>query len=314
MNIFVAGATGVIGTALMPRLQQAGHQITALTRNAQRAKQLDALGITPVIGDVFAREQLMDLVGNAKPDIVIHQLTSIPERMNPKRILNSLGPTNRLRTEGTQNLMAAAKSAGTHTFLAQSIGTYYTPNSPIPATEEDLLYTDAPASYREIIDALVQLEQTTLATPGINGIVMRYGYFYGPGTIYAPDGTFTEDVRKRKIPIIGKGTGIFSFIHVNDAADATVLALQAGEPGIYNIVDDEPAPLCEWLPTFAHLADAPIPQRVPKWIGRLAAGPFGLFYMTEQRGASNQKAKKKLGWQPSYRSWREGFSALLGKV
>lgn len=313
MNIFIAGATGVIGKALVPRLQQDGHHITALTRNAERAEQLGALGITPVFGDVFARQELIDAVTSAKPDVVIHQLTSIPDRMEPKRILKSLGATNRLRIEGTDNLMAAAQSAGAHTFLAQSIATYYTPSHRSPAEEETALYTDAPASWREIIDALVHLERVTLETAGINGIVMRYGYFYGPGTIYAADGTFTADVRARKVPVIGKGNGIFSFIHVDDAASATVAALNYGKPGIFNIVDDEPAPLSEWLPVFAQLTNAPKPPRVPKFIGRLAAGPFGLFYMTEQRGASNRRAKNVLGWQPCYRSWREGFATLLAK-
>jgi nucleoside-diphosphate-sugar epimerase len=250
-------------------------------------------------------------VAAAKPEVVIHQLTNLPHRLDPRQIKQALAQTNRLRAEGTQILMDAAKAAGARRFIAQSISSYYTPGNPWPAAEEEPLYHEAPAAFSEIVHALEKLDHIVLNTPNVEGIVLRYGYFYGPGTAYAPDGTLAEDVRRRRVPILGDGGGVFSLIHVEDAAAATILALNHGEPSIYNIVDDEPAPLRERLPLYAELLGAPRPMRVPKFIGRLAAGRFGVFFMTEQRGASNKKAKQQLGWRPTYPSWREGFRAEL---
>ena len=311
MKIFIAGATGVIGRALVPMLQKSGHTITAITRTPGHAAALQAMGVAPVICDVFDRQKLQSVLVDASPDAVIHQLTALPDRIDPRKIQQVLAPTNRLRTEGTQILMDAAKAAGVRKFIAQSVSFYYAPTSAQPATECDPLYIDAPAAFVDAVQALSELERITLETASVDGIVLRYGYLYGSGTVYAPDGTFTADVRNRKIPIIGNGNGIFSFIHVEDAAAATVLALHQGKPGIYNIVDDNPTPLHEWLPIYAKLAKAQVPRHIPKWLGRVAAGPFAIYYMTKQRGASNQKAKKELGWQPAYPDWREGFEAVL---
>ncbi|MCL4297302.1 MAG: NAD(P)-dependent oxidoreductase [Anaerolineae bacterium] len=311
MKIFIAGATGAIGRHLLPRLTQAGHEVTAITRSDDRVKQIRAAGAKPIVCDVFDQDKLKQAVLAAEPEVMIHQLTSLPERIDPRRIKQALAQTNRLRTEGTQILMDAARSAGVRRFIAQSVSFYYAPSSTLPATEDEPLYNDAPAAFADVVYAVDNLEHTVLNTPGLDGIILRYGYFYGPGTGFAADGAFAEDVRQRHVPIIGDGGGVFSFIHVEDAAAATVLALDHGQPGRYNIVDDEPVPLQEWLPVYAELLDAPRPLRLPKFIGRLAAGRFGVYFMTEQRGASNQKAKQQLRWRPVYASWRDGFQAEL---
>jgi nucleoside-diphosphate-sugar epimerase len=309
MKIFIAGATGVIGRQLLPRLTRAGHEVTAITRSQNRVAQIRADGARPVVVDVFDRDQLTQAVVAAGPEIMIHQLTNLPRHIDPRHINQALAPTNKLRTEGTQILMEAAQAAGVRRFIAQSIASYYTPGDSAPATEAEPLYKDAPAAFAEVVQAIDSLEHTVLNTPGVEGIVLRYGYFYGPGTAFAADGAFAEDVRRRRIPIMGDGGGVFSLIHLEDAAAATVLALDHGRPGLYNIVDDEPSPLREWLPVYAELLHAPRPMRVPKFVGRLAAGRFGVYYMTEQRGASNLKAKQQLGWQPVYASWRDGWRA-----
>lgn len=314
MRIFLAGATGAIGRRLLPRLIEGGHEVTALTRSEGRAAHLRAAGARPVVADVFDREALLAAVETARPEAVIHQLTSIPARMNPRRIRQELAPTNRLRTEGTQVLMDAAQAAGARRFIAQSVSFYYAPGAAVPATEEEPLYHDAPAAFAELVHATEALEDTVLSTPGVEGMVLRYGYFYGPGTAYAAEGSMTTDVARGRLPLLGDGGGVFSFIHVDDAAAATVLALDRGTPGIYNIVDDEPAPLRVWLPYLAALLDAPRPKRLPTFIGRLGAGRYGVYFMTEQRGASNQKARHALGWAPRYASWREGFAATLARA
>ena len=311
MRIFVAGATGVIGRSLLPRLTHAGHEVTAMTRMLDRVEQIRASGAKPVVCDVFDRDKVKQAMISAKPEVVIHQLTNLPPRIDPRQAVRSMAATNRLRSEGTRILMDAALAAGARRFIAQSISTYYAPGTNVPANEDEPLYMQAPPQVAPIVHAIADLERTVLRTPGIEGIVLRYGYFYGPGTVHAADGTLTEDVRRRRIPIIGNGNGVFSFVHVEDAAAATTLVLDHGEAGIYNIVDDEPARLREWLPIFAELLGAPRPMQVPKWVGRLAAGRFGIYWATEQRGASNRKARQQLGWRPMYSSWREGFQAEL---
>ncbi|MCC7448886.1 MAG: NAD(P)-dependent oxidoreductase [Anaerolineae bacterium] len=311
MNIFVAGATGVIGRQLLPRLIEAGYTVTAITRSPDRAVQIRAAGALPVVCNVFDRDRLQKAVLDARPEVVIHELTDIPQHVDARHVSRDFARTNRLRTEGTQILMQAAQAAGARRFLAQSIATYYMPNSALLAAEDVPLYHDAPSAFAGIVQAIDSLEKTVLNAPSIDGIVLRYGYLYGPGTAYAADGSFTDDVCHRRIPIIGGGGAVFSFIHVADAAAATVLAMNRGEPGIYNVVDDEPAPLREWLPIYAELCGAPRPVQVPKFVGQLAAGRFGVYFMTEQRGASNAKAKQAFAWQPKYSSWRDGFRVEL---
>lgn len=310
MKIFVAGATGVIGRQLLPRLIEVGHEATAMTRSDDSAKKLRVKGAKAVVCNVFDRQKLTSVMVTAQPDVVIHQLTALPERIDPRTVSRDLVATNRVRTEGTRNLIEAAKAAGVKRFIAQGFSPYYAPTSSSPATEDEPLYTDAHASFVNIINALHNLEEQVLNIPEMEGIVLRYGFFYGPGSAYNVDGTFAEDVLNRKVPIIGNGAGTFSFVHVADAAEATVLAITKGTSGIYNIADDDPAPITEWLPIYAKLIDAPNPMRLPKFIGRLAAGRFAIFFMTQQRGASNQKAKQLLGWKPMYASWRDGFKEV----
>jgi len=309
MKVFLAGATGAIGRPLTKQLVAANHEVVALTRSDKQATHLQRQGATPVVGDVFDAENLQQQVKAAKPDAVIHQMTALPKRIDPRKIKSQLADTNRLRTEGTKNLFDAALAAGARRFIAQSIAFAYNADGDGLKSEESPLYERPPAAFRAVIDAIRCLEQTTLSSNQLTGIVLRYGFFYGPGTAYASDGSFAEDVRRRRVPIAGKGTGVFSFVHVEDAVAATVAALQRGDRGIYNIVDDEPAPAAEWLPFYAEKLKAPRPMKVPRWVARLLAGSYAIYLMCDQRGATNEKAKVQLGWSPSRPSWRVGFEA-----
>ena len=307
MRVFLAGATGVIGRPLTSHLLAANHEVVAMTRSDRRAADLQHPGVTPVSCDVFDRENLRRCVEAAQPDIVIRQLTALPKRIDPRKIKTQLIETNRLRTEGTRNLFDASLAAGAQRFIAQSIAFAYSPDGEALKTEDCALHDKPPASFGDVIGAVRSLEETTLGSADLPGVVVRYGFFYGPGTVYASDGSFAEDVRRRRVPIVGNGTGVFSFVHVEDAAAATVAALEHGEPGIFNIVDDEPAPVTDWLPVYAETLGARPPRRVPRWIARLLAGPYATYLMCDQRGAANAKAKRLLGWSPQYPTWRSGF-------
>ena len=309
MRIFVAGASGVIGRPLTEQLIAAGHEVVGITRSEQRAEGLRAAGATPVLGDVFDPGGLRRHLESARPDVVIHQLTALPKRIDPRKIETKLAATNRLRTEGTKNLFDAALAAGAKRFIAQSIAFAYDPRGEGLNTEESALHQSPHASFAETIAAVRSLEETTLSHGDLPGLALRYGFFYGPGTVYAQDGSFAEDVRRRRIPIIGNGGGVYSFVHVEDAATATVAALDRGAPGIYNIVDDEPAAVLDWLPVYAESLGARRPRRVPRWLARMLAGPYAVYLFCEQRGASNAKAKRLLGWEPKHPSWRAGANA-----
>jgi nucleoside-diphosphate-sugar epimerase len=313
MNVFIAGASGAIGRPLVNRLLAEGHTITALTRSETNAQELRRKGANTVVADVFDREKLTQAMLSARPAVVINQLTSIPSQIDVRHVLREFAQTNRLRIEGTQILMEAAQKAGAKQFIAQSFAAYYTPHKTGLATEDQALYLDAPSAFAEIVQAIGSLENTVLSASNIVGTVLRYGHFYGPGTAYASDGSLAEVIRQRQMPIIGKGSAVFSFIHVEDAAEATVLAMRQQAAGIYNIVDDDPASLPEWVAVYANLLNAPHPFHIPNWIGHLAAGRFAVHFMNEQRGVSNLKAKQVLGWQPRYASWREGFPMELGQ-
>ena len=310
MRIFVAGASGAIGRPLVRQLVAAGHEVTGMTRREERAEEIRAAGAKAVVCDVFDVPALELAVKEAAPEAVIHELTALPPKFSPKP--EYLAPTNRLRSEGTRNLVAAARAAGARRILAESVAFLYAPVGDWVKDEEELLAVGAPGSFGGAVDALGDLERQVGSGEGFEGIVLRYGWFYGPGTYFASDGSQTEDVRKRRFPVIGKGKGTFSFIHVEDAAAATVAALERAEPGVYNVVDDEPAPQHEWLPVFADALGAKPPRRVPVWLAKLVAGRATVANAVGLRGASNAKAKRELGWQPSYASWRQGFREALG--
>jgi 2-alkyl-3-oxoalkanoate reductase len=311
MRVFVAGASGAIGRPLVAKLIAADHEVTGMTRSESKAEDVRAAGAEAAVVDVFDRDALHTAIGQARPDAVVHQLTDLPERMS-FRDKNLYTGTNRLRTEGTHNLLDAARAAGTRRFVAQSIAFAYRNDGARVKTEEDPILADAPEPFGSGVRALHEMESTVVgAEEGLDGLVLRYGFFYGPGTHYGKGGTIVEDVRRRRLPIVGKGTGTFSFIHVDDAADATVAAVERGAAGIYNVTDDDPAPMSEWVPVLAEAAGAKPPLRVPGWLARLAAGKQAASFALDLRGASNDKANRELGWQPAHPTWRTGFAESL---
>lgn len=307
MKVFVAGASGAVGRPLVRQLVAAGHDVTGMTRRADRAEEIRATGADCVVCDVFDPQALADAVAAAEPRVVIHQLTSLPPELDPRK-KGIYDANNRIRREGTRNLIEAARAAGAERVVAQSIAFIYAPTGGWVKTEEDPVIS-MPGEFGSAVDATMSLEQQVTAA---GGLVLRYGFFYGPGTSYAPDGHQASEVRRRRFPIIGDGSGTFSFVHVEDAASAAVAAAERGAPGIYNVADDEPAKTSEWLPAYARALGAKPPRRVPAWVARLVAGKEVVAFATTMRGVSNEKAKRELGWQPRYASWRQGFSEALG--
>jgi nucleoside-diphosphate-sugar epimerase len=310
MRVFVAGATGAIGKQLVPRLVAAGHEVHGMTRSESKQTMLSELGAVPVIADALDPDQVAEAVGSARPDVIVHELTAIGA-LDMRHFDRDFALTNRLRTEGTDHLLSAGQAVGVRRFVAQGIagyGAYARTGGPIK-TEEDPLDSAPAREMRETLAAIRHLEQAVLDARWTEGIVLRYGAFYGPGTSLAPGEEQFELVRKRKFPLVGDGGGVWSFIHVADAAAATVAAVEHGGRGVYNVVDDDPAPVAEWLPALAQELGAKKPMRVPRFIGRLFAGEAGVVMMTDVRGASNAKAKRELGWRPAHPSWRQGFTA-----
>ncbi len=302
-----------MGARLIPALGRAGHSVTALTRSPDKEDTIRALGAQPAVADALDREAIVEAVRAAEPEAVIHQLTAIPQRLNPRKTARDFAPTNRLRSEGTDNLIEAARESGARRLLAQSFAGWPFAREGGPVKSEDEpLDPHPPGDMAPLLDAIRHLESAVTGATDLEGIVLRYGFFYGPGTGIAPDGGTGLEVLRRRFPVVGGGGGVWSFIHIDDVADATVAALERGKPGIYNVVDDEPARVSEWLPELADALGAPAPRRVPGWVGRLAAGPHGLAMMTDIRGASNAKARRELGWEPRHPSWREGFRTALG--
>jgi nucleoside-diphosphate-sugar epimerase len=309
MRVFVAGATGAIGRQLVPRLVAAGHEVHGVTRSESKQAMLSELGAVPVLADALDPDQVADAVGRARPDVIVHQLTAIGA-LDMRHFDRDFALTNRLRTEGTDHLLSAGHAVGVRRFVAQSaIYGFYARTGGAVKSEEDPLDPSPPRESREALAAIRHLEDAVLDARWTQGIVLRYGAFYGPGTSMAPGKEQFELVRRRKFPLVGNGGGVWSFIHIADAAEATVAAVEHGSPGIYNIVDDDPAPVAEWLPALAHELGAKKPMRVPRFVGRLFAGETGTAFMTEIRGASNGKAKRELAWRPAHRSWRQGFAA-----
>jgi nucleoside-diphosphate-sugar epimerase len=309
VKVFVAGASGAIGRPLVRQLVAAGHEVTGTTRREDRAESIRESGAKAVVCDIFDRPALETAVRGAAPEVVVNQLTSLPQDYNPRSL--DYAPTNRVREEGGGNLMAAALASGARRYLTQSIAFLYAPEGGSVKSEDARPYDDAPAPFDEGVRAMLAHECDVLGTEGIEGLVLRYGQFYGPGTYYAPDGSIGRQVLKRMLPVVGPGTGVASFIQVEDAAGATVAALDSGAPGIYNVVDDEPSPMREWLPFYAEAIGAKPPRRVPTWLARLVGGKVAVSFGTQLRGASNAKAKRELGWQPRYPSWRQGFREAL---
>ena len=307
MRVFVTGATGALGRHLVPALVAEGHDVTATTRTAAKAGGLREAGATPVILDGLDRDAVIAEVLVASPDVIVHEMTALASMRSLRQPDKVFAVTNALRTQGTDNLLAAAAQAGTRRVIAQSYVSANARTGNLVKTEDDPIDTDPVPGARLALAAIRHVEET-VPRVAPEGIVLRYGSFYGPG---ASD-ILLDTVRKRQWPIIGGGTGIWSFIEITDAAAATLAAVSHGAPGVYNVADSDPAPVAEWLPYLAGLLGAKPPLRVPVWLGRLLAGEFIVAQMTSARGSSNEKARKELGWEPRFASWREGFRAWVG--
>ena len=312
MRVFVAGATGAMGRQLVPRLLAAGHHVIGMTRSESKQSWLWDVGAEPAVADALDPGQVAEAVGRAEPDVIIHELTAIGA-LDLRHFDRSFALTNRLRSEGTDHLLSAGRAVGVRRFVAQSYAAwpYERTGGPVK-TEDDPLDPAPPRDMRESMRAIRHLEEAVLGADWTEGIVLRYGGFYGPGTSMTPGSEEFELVRKRKFPLVGDGGGVWSFVHIADAAEATVAAVERGRPGIYNVVDDDPAPVREWLTALAQELGAKKPMRIPRFVGRLFAGEAGVVMMTEIRGASNAKAKRELGWEPNHPSWRQGFAARQG--
>jgi nucleoside-diphosphate-sugar epimerase len=306
VRVFVAGATGVIGRALLPQLTAAGHEPIAMTRSAEKAGALRERGIEACVCDAYDADRLARTVAEAQPEQIVHLLTDLPEEINIRRFERDTASTGRLRREGTRNLVAAARAAGVERIVGESIAFAYAAEGDRVKDEDAPL---AAAMLPSIVEPLAELERQLLDA---GGIVLRYGQLYGPGSAFAREGSWARNLRRRRLPIVGAGAGVFSFVHVEDAASATVAALEHRGQAIYNVVDDEPAAIREWMPVYTRAVGAPTPWRVPAWVGRLAAGPVAVEMMNELRGASNARIRGELGWQPHYASWRQGFEQALG--
>jgi nucleoside-diphosphate-sugar epimerase len=305
MRVFIAGASGAIGTRLVPQLVERGHDVVGTYRSPGKDALLRALGAEPVALDLLDREAVLAAVRAAAPDAIVHEATALANQTFSRNFDRTFAATNRLRTDGTDALLAAAWDVGVRRVVAQSFASYrYAREGGPVKTEEAPLDPDPPRSMRKGFAALRHLEE---AVGSINGIVLRYGAFYGD-----PDDVMLEPVRKGRLPIVGAGGGMTSFVHLEDAASATVLAIEAGEPGIYHVCDDEPAPVRDWLPFMARTLGARPPRRVPAFLARVLAGEAAVLIATEARAASNAKARRELGWEPRYPSWREGFPAVYG--
>ncbi len=312
MRVFVAGGTGAVGRRLVPMLVAEGDRVTVSTRSPANAGVFAGLGVETVVADGLDRDAVMRAVSAAAPEVVIHQMTRIAGVTNMKRFDEAFAPTIRLRTEGTDHLVEAARAAGARRIVAQSFGNwnYARTGGPVK-TEADPLDSAPPSSMRRSLEAIRHLESAVVEAGGIEGVALRYANLYGPGTAWAEGGELVALVRERKLPVVGDGAGVWSFVHIDDAAVATVLACRSSAPGVVNVADDDPAPAAVWLPAIAQAVGAPPPRHIPAWIGRLAAGEAGVSMFTRIRGASNEKARRELGWRLRYPTWRTGFEEGL---
>jgi nucleoside-diphosphate-sugar epimerase len=313
LRIFLAGATGVIGRELLPLLIERGHEVVALTRREEEVPRLKSVGAESAVADVFDAKGLRTVVIKARPEAVVHELTDLPDAFDPGRIAEQFAANNRIRREGTRNLLSGAKAAGARRIVAQSIAYSYKPVGSRIKTEDAPLFVDAPEPWGGSVRAAKDLEETVLGTEGIEGVVLRYGHLYGPNTYFAPDGQIGQGVLAGIVPIAGEGEGIFSFVHVEDAASATVAAVEGWPSSVYNVCNDEPACAREWMPYYAEIMGVGQPPRISKEELLEAAGWLTMHQITEMRGASNARAREQ-GWAPKYPSWRDGFADLARRA
>jgi nucleoside-diphosphate-sugar epimerase len=307
MRVLVAGATGAIGRPLVARLQADGHEVAAITRSEDRAAALRTAGVEPHVADVFDADGVVAACVAARPDVVVGQLTALPAVMDVRRYAEMIEPTNRLRRTATPHLIAGARAAGARRLVVQSISFITAPEGPRVHDEDARAFEDAPAAFRGAVAATLEMERAALDAEDLSPVVLRYGFFYGPGTYYAPDGSTVAEIARRRFPIVGDGAGTSSFLHVDDAAAATVHALDGGRPGVYNVCDDEPAAMREWLPVVAEAIGARRPLRIPAWLARIAAGPHAVHFGTTLRGNDNSRFKETFGWTPERPTWRTGL-------
>lgn len=308
MKVLVAGAGGAVGARLIPKLIEAGHDVLALTRSEGKASALRDHGAEPVATDLLDRAAVLEAVSRATPEVIIHQATSLAGVKSLRNFDREFALTNRLRTEGTDHLLEAARAVGARRLIAQSYGNWnYERTGDRLKSEDDPFDPSPPKKQVESLAAIRHLEKAVLEDSGLEGVVLRYGNFYGPGTDLSEDGEIVRQLRRRQLPIVGTGAGVWAFVHIEDAASAAVAAID-GPPGTYNIVDDDPRPVAEWLPELARITGSKPPFRVPVWLGRLLAGEVVVSMMTQMRGTSNAKAKRELGWQPRYPRFPDGLS------
>ena len=309
MRVFVAGGTGAVGRPLVRSLVAAGHEVTVFSRSEARVAAQGLPGVVPAVGDAFDPDSVLRAVKAAQPEVVVNQLTNLARSANPLAVKRGFDTTSRLRREVSGTLVAAARAAGARRVVAQSISFAYRPG-PGTRTETDPLWTDAPGQIGLLAGSLATLESATLGDDAVQGVVLRYGSFYGPGTYLAPGGLFTSMITKRLLPVPGDGSGLFGFLHVDDAASATLAALR-GPTGVFNVVDDVPTPSSEWMPFVARLLGAKTPHRAPEAVARLGAGKFLTYLMCDQPAVSNRRARTELGWIPRYPDWHDGLRAEL---
>jgi len=309
MRIFLAGATGAIGQPLLRKLVAAGHDVVATSRDAARAAHLTTQGATGIVLDAFDADAVRGTLTETQPEVVIHQLTALPKTPSPRSIKSAVAQTTRLRRETVPIFASAARDAGTRRIVVQSISFVTAPTGPPIVDETHPLFLDAPPEFRDAVEGVRDMEHATLNTDGVEGVVLRYGFFYGPGTWYARDGAMGKLLAKRRLPLVGGGEGRYSWIHVDDAADVTIAAMDRGAPGVYNVCDSEPATTNEWMPVAAQALGAKPPRRLPAWLVRRLAGGTVVYYGTALRGASNKRMLEAFGVTP--RPWRTGLAEAL---